>query len=918
MTRTIRVKMNAAEHSLEWADTADIHIFPLDDFGRACIERAKFFDPDLWKEDARLHTHWPSTETDVFPANAVAESEPTEADRATANRQALTGFFEHKASPEGDHDHCILIGSLAEPESLQRALLFFETLLGVPRWMHLWRACGLWACSETTANDPTDEVDKRLNLAVERLRALHKLYQTGGGIEWRGRAPQVIIGRTDSSIAPLLPREDSELIAALGLLSRIYEIRGHLEREVIDGTRVPPPFFSREGPPPNAVLKAAEQPAPLKRPTETPFSYLGASVVSTNPELLAWAAAAVISERWLGRLAEQPAPEENLGPPLELANAALNTHIAQLVESVRVIIGDAMRRRGLPPEPEGGFTPQWVVQCLEQQRLDAEWDRQIEQQFGWSWLSKLPIEAWDQALHELDTLNTLFFQDVRGGFLKAFEQQFPAALDEAVNAAANTLCGEEQLGPNASWRPHVLFRRVVAHLLQAFEKDRREDEQACRTEAANIWSDDDLREGPAQISDQLLALKREYRRVPSPLAFWVRVPVFFAIGLALVFWLGLPWLDQVPEEYRLWVQFAGGLVPPAIFSLLLGRRIYRARVRLGEKYEAWSALSREYHRNRLRRDAWLLRQRVWNVAVRYLQWLATPCEAGQRTDLAAFDAASGETTGCPSSILAAFTPETSLHRFIHDYPADLAAGQTASRALAMAVLAHWQDARRLILLPAFPAGEASYARFISWLAEKDVIPAAGSARLSTFTDEVLNVAATDSKCAAILLRHEPLAHSDSTDAGGWNGHAGQVFAVPDAATLSALTPNELAVNPLYPAWRYAVHHAAFVEKVESLVAAWCHETTDPRSPIRDDVRDRLDLCDPPAPAHGRPRRCALVPVDSPLTASLAGDTDRIYTLDSLRYFAFLSITDAVPLAEVEKNFASAFPSATTTTPVATA
>lgn len=45
--------------ALEWRDTADIVIIPLDAFGAECVSQARYLDAALWREETRLRVVTP-------------------------------------------------------------------------------------------------------------------------------------------------------------------------------------------------------------------------------------------------------------------------------------------------------------------------------------------------------------------------------------------------------------------------------------------------------------------------------------------------------------------------------------------------------------------------------------------------------------------------------------------------------------------------------------------------------------------------------------------------------------------------------------------------------------------------------------------------------------------------------------------
>lgn len=883
--RTLSMRIGGKPASaLEWRDTADILVIPLDEFGEECLRQAQSLDAALWREERRLRILRPG----------IAESEgavpllPGRGEsRATAHPK-LAKFFNAEATPEGEVDHCILLGSLMEPESAEWSLAFFEALFFDPRLLHLWRACALWACSETTTSLDYTGYGGAMKKAQKILGKIDTLHATTTGKPWQRETPQVIIGRTGSATAALLPREESALVVALGLLCRIYEIRGRLGRPEDELVGNVIPFFcGGPGDP------------------ETPFVHLGASLIAAHPSLLARAAAADLARGLFETLADQAAPEPDLGPRLDQHRHDLAHKIDHAAQAAMAETGRMAQSMGLAVK-EGGLSVEWLARELKRDDLIEQWKLQVEESFGWDRFSALPLESWDQCLQEVDSLTTRFFDDQMAGYLKRFENAWPSLFQAGVARVLGEVAAGEMLTAEGTMRPHLMVRSVLHRLRELVEEGRRKDEQARRDEEDGSAMGEvslDLEKFPSLIQDHLLALKRTLRSIPSPLAFYARLPVILAIALAASEWFDLGLTPNLAPDLRFLANCGIGLGAGLVFWLYLYIRMRRIKSGLEEKYTQWLTLVHEYHEQRFRNAARRSRALIWDLSTIWCDWVADPAPPGDRQSLAAY--AGEQSQGWPEHLreaLDAMTPASSLHAYLHDYKTTLPEAAEHCETLVSAALRSLGGVRRKLLLPPFDETIQGVAHFRSWLSQKKLVPGAdadGAAWCQFLGDFMRRTPALPREKALFLVTDLPR-DGGTGDPLEWRM---DLAATPDLPSPEDFSRSDESVPATFePLVSRLLQSAEISRPAEDLIDDWCYHEEDGKKTLHSDVKRRLELCDPSSPAGTQVQRCAVVPTEHRLIESISGNSDRVFTVGSLTFFGFLSVARGVSLAEAVGNF----------------
>jgi hypothetical protein len=872
--------------ALAWQDTADIYVVPLDEFGVACVEHARFLDAALWVNDKRLRVIYPGiAETGEDLPLLAAHS----TDEALA-REHHRRFLNAKASPEGDLDHCILLGSLMEPKSAEWCVTFLRELFADPRLLHLWRCCGLWACSETTTTVSFEQYHSCMARAKKALKVIEELQATAFGKPWRGETPQVIVGRTGSAISPLLPLEDSILVVALGLLCRIYEIRGRLDHTAMTGEALPRPFF-------------ADPLADREGIISPPFAHLGASMIAAHPSLLARAAAATLAQRWFGFLAEQSAPEPDLGPRLDVHRRELEPVFKHWADAAMAESGKLAVNAGMATK-DGGLSVPWLTSVLNRAELLEQWNEHVKESFGWPRLSTLPLEAWDQSLQELDSLTSLFFNGQMGGFLKVFEKSWPKIFQDGVVRVLDDVAASEMLVEGGLMRPHLMVRSVLHHVTEYVETARREDEHQRRDEQDRApMTEQDLDKCPAMVQDLLLDLKRALRSIPSPWAFWARIPVIFALTLTLTQWVNLAMYAHVTPETELLINSGLGLACGITLSSYLLIRMRSLKNMLREKYEIWLTLMGEYQQQRFQNAARRARSLIWDAASSWCEWVSAPIPADQRKSLGEFAKSRAAWPPHMKDAMDAITPDDSIHAFIHDYATRLSAAADHCGRLAAVAFRTFGIVRRKLLLPPFNDTEEGLLRFQSWLVNKGLIPSEsdGHGAWCAYLSDLMHREAATLGDQTLLFHAKVPRDGANDDPPEWTANVVAPLTLPDEdefARSDDFVPASFA--PLVTRLR---SDKAITTALETLIEEWCYECPEAGSQLKSDVRRRLELCDPCSPPGTQVQRCAVVPTEHRLIETIAGDRDRVFTVSSLQFFAFLSVAHGVSLAEAQNNFA---------------
>lgn len=870
--------------ALEWRDTADIVVIPLDAFGTECVNQARYLDAALWREETRLRIIVPG----VADGNQESPVLPSPSEDAEPARALLRQFFNASATPEGDVDHCILVGSLMEPGSADWSLLFYGELFSDPRFLHLWRACSLWACSETTTGLEYPKYAEGMEHARSVLHRIQSLHESSQGAPWQTETPQVIVGRAGGAASPLLPRDESALVVALGLLCRIYEIRGRLTQPGMVGAHMARPFFSV------ASEKAA-----------TPFVHFGASLVATHPSLLARAASADFVRRLFEILQQQADPEPGLEPRLDLHRQDLVPVIDLASNHALAETGRLALARGLATK-EGGLSVDWLARELDRSELLEQWKNQIGENFGWERLKTLPLENWDQSLQEFDSLTSLFFEDQMAGFLKRFESEWTPLFAEGVARVLGEVAAREMLNEGGTMRPHLMARSVLHRIRERIEEGRRDDERARREEADRSPVDEvglDLEKHPAMIQDRLVDLKRTLRTIPSPLAFYARLPIVFAIAFVAGEWINFARGTSLSPEIRFLVNTGIGFAAGLGLWMYLRARMCGIKKVLEEKYSEWLILVTEYHEHRFRIAARRSRALVWDLSALWCDWVADPAPEEQRHSLLEF---AGRQAGTwPEHLresLERMRPDSSIHAFLHDYRTSLKEGARHCELLVKAALQSLGGVRRKLLLPPFDDTTAGIDHFRSWLSREILVPPATETGPGwcAFLGDFMRRTPAHREDRAIFFHALPPRDGSSDDPPQWQVDLTAHIDLPEPAELSR------SDDSVPPAFRALVDRflasPAVSRPLEDLLDTWCYYQEDQRSVLDPDVKRRLELCDPSSPPGTRIQRCAVIPTEHRLVDAVSSDDDRTFTVGSLRFFGFLSVAREIPLAEACENF----------------
>lgn len=883
-TMSIRTGADPAT-TIGWRDTADIVLIPLDAFGWECIEQAQYLDSTLWGEEKRLCILHPGA------SEERANSLPALTESPDRIEKKLTHFFNAEATPEGDVDHCILVGSLLERASADWSALFFRVLFSDPRLLHLWRASAFWACSGTTSTLEYDQYPGAMDHAMTILGHIMGLYDSAD-VAWRKDTPQVIVGRAATADSPLLPRDESALVVALGLLCRIYEIRGQLSQPSMVPTYNITPFFST-----TSTTKAT-----------TPFVHFGASLIASYPSLLARAASAELSRCLLEKLAQQAKPESELGPRLDDSRRDLTPVLEQAARDAMAEAGRIAHIRKLA-STDGGLSVDWLARELGRTDLMEKWKEQIEENFGWERIETLPLESWDQSLQELDSLTTRFFEDQMASFLKRFEGEWIAIFQEGTIRVLGEVVAGEILSNEGSLRPNLMARSVLYYLKKQIEEGRRDDQKARSEEDDRSAVDEialDLEKYPAQIQEHLLRLKKSLRSIPSHLAFYARVSLIFAVVFVLGDWLNFAGNTGFPLEHHFLINTGIGLIAALALVFYLGGRMRSLKKDLEKKYDKYLTLVGEYHEHRFRLAARQSRALIWDLSALWCEWVADPASPDQRSSLLDYiKGRKGQDDKWPAHLqdaLHRITPETSIHAYLHDYKDTLPKAAQHCNTLVEAALRAFSGTRRKLQLPPFDHTKEGIAHFRTWLLQKKLILGVDTDTTTwcTFLGDLAQRIPAKLGDRILSLYAKTPRTGTAGDPPEWQIDLTAQIDLPAPTDFSR--GDDYIPPPFQALVKRFLDHPEVSHTVEALIDIWCYQHNGQTDVLDPNVTRRLGLCDPYSPSGTRIQRCALVPTAHRITDTISSDKDRTFTVASLRYFGFLSVARDIPLVEVQGNF----------------
>ena len=204
--------------------------------------------------------------------------------------------------------------------------------------------------------------------------------------------------------------------------------------------------------------------------------------------------------------------------------------------------------------------------------------KRLLQLYGQERFLRLPLDDWEQAMAEFETLIEQGFHSRRLLRFQRLEQELPLAVGHGVKGAWDELFATACVDPRLGLEPHRLAEALLGISYQRVER-LLDDFEKARIHAPADGGDNP--EGLSPIKDELL---KKIAQVPSPFAVYVRS------GLILAGCLGIALSTPLPDSLS-WVQnwmriVLGGGVSAFVVGYLV-QKAHAAKKELLKQVTVW-------------------------------------------------------------------------------------------------------------------------------------------------------------------------------------------------------------------------------------------------------------------------------------------------------------------------------------------
>lgn len=909
------------EMDFSWDFRGEIHLAALDAFGAVVCRRCVELDPDSFA-DPRVRCEWlgAGEAPDGVAWQPLRTSwhwtDSSLPEHATANRTAAASFLAaERIDGALEQDHLILIGSLFQRSSVDRALALLDACFQRPALRHIWRLCAFWAASEEAVayEGQFPASDQAAHAAVAELS---KALNAGKG-EAPRLAPQFVVGRSPDAVEVLTGWEDSVAIAAAGVLARLYEVhaRRQDERQGTLAEDARHSVFSFDYLPAGDAARIGD----ARESWQHPFALLGGYVISNRMPVICGAAAALFAAQSCHWLAEQPKPSADMGPALEEGDTAFGDALQKAEGMLWNSFSHKLEAAGLSKTTHAGELPERLRQAAGWPKLFAKWKQHFTQAMAWdgsasdagiashecvmphSGLGQRPLEEWDQHLQEWEAITEFFFDDCRRSYQDDFVPTVLRALDQALHETVEGILSDSFLRHDSSrLLPNILARRLVHSVHTRLGQWQMHEETLKQEELRESRFDEArLQAAPGEISDKLTAVKRGIRTVPSRSA--AAVSGILLAGLLMLLPILLPALFESLYQFAIKV-FGSSLVTlkmmilsfTAAFAVIVPCYVvWRSfgRRQLQRSVKAWTDAVVEYQDLRLRRASWELRTMVYRVSLGYTRWLKGSGPASSRRSL-------GEAlteSGMACEFLSGDERFSSCHpllAWLHDFPQLFREKKTALRQWADTHLASQAKAPRVLNLPAFP-DNGSLDALEAWLLTKGWQPGEATMRQDAWLEWWRNLLTQLQPPAAPWLRR-----NDNND---WLGCPNDPL-IPAEERIPAAQANSAVLQ-------FAGSLTAHAPWQVSLDALLLDQIIDPATRLlQDKARAAIAVrCLPPSPGGHAARLRILSAPGNPMSRGLGQPNEAHYAVPGLPFAAVVSVLANVPVETIQRGFDSEVP-----------
>lgn len=588
--------------------------------------------------------------------------------------------------------HLVLTGSLADPRSALRALAFYAAYCETPSLWGGWRLRAAWALGRNTGGDELPEALREAATAIS-LRDLAAMVATQTktlGHDWLPPFPQYLAGN-GRRLGDVLPtRSEAALLCALTVLGSVHHIRSRLSTESL---------FSFRHEQDTAATWIGLRPFDSVRP----FAALGAAVVLKHQALLLEALATRLARGVLAEYARQDVPANHWGPEIE-TGSPLAGLMVKWCDALRDDLRRELIRRGYDQA-----CPTPIPFSVAAVKLTVGWDAffgrfrsQIDAVFGWNEFSKRPLESWEYALNELNSLADRFFLADRQRHLRQFVGASVESLDAALRARFDAIALESASSEfPAPLQPHLVSRRLAAAAESSFAHLAEEDRKTRVQEREELCSESDVTRKESNLNARFRHLLSLVRSVPSPLAIFVRVLLVLAVSLFCFGLAEFPYFAQLTPQQVALARLGQALLVGGVVGVWLLVRAFRLKAELRAAFDEWFKLKREYFRERHLRMELDTREELFAALCEYFRWLRESPETAAWKPFHEFSATAQRVAGT-WPLQRGPLAEPALHEFLHTYPQQFAQALAAWDAELFRVVERFTECRREFLLPYIP------------------------------------------------------------------------------------------------------------------------------------------------------------------------------------------------------------------------